>query len=111
MGLSATELAETPLGTEEAPEGKKLAGRSPTQIALERLRKDKVAVVCTVIVVLLIMAAILAPLISNLMNIYPTVASAPYQASDVLDFTTGLPLHGPPGHGFWGAHPLGLAPT
>ena len=26
------------------------------------------------------------------------------------DFNTGLPLQGPPNHGFWAAHPLGLAP-
>jgi len=28
----------------------------------------------------------------------------------VLDVETGLPLQGPPNHGFWPAHPLGLAP-
>ena len=55
MGISATELAEAPVGVEEAPEGKKLAGRSPTQIALSRLRHDKVAVVCGVIVLILVL--------------------------------------------------------
>ena len=29
----------------------------------------------------------------------------------MLDFNTGLPANGPPNHGFWAAHPLGLAPT
>ena len=111
MGLSATELAEGPVGTEEAPEGQKLAGRSPTQIAFERLRKDKTAIVCSIIVFLLVMAAILAPWICKALSIYPTTASAPYNASDVLDFETGLPLNGPPNFGFWAAHPLGLAPT
>ena len=111
MGLSATELAEGPVGTQEAPEGQKLAGRSPTQIAFERLRKDKTAIVCSIIVFLLVMAAILAPWICKALSIYPTTASAPYNASDVLDFETGLPLNGPPNGGFWAAHPLGLAPT
>jgi ABC-type dipeptide/oligopeptide/nickel transport system permease subunit len=111
MGLSATELAEGPVGTQEAPEGQKLAGRSPTQIAFERLRKDKTAIVCSIIVFLLVMAAILAPWICKALSIYPTTASAPYNASDVLDFETGLPLNGPPNFGFWAAHPLGLAPT
>ena len=49
MGISATELAEAPVGSDE-PQDKKLAGRSPTQIAFERLRKDKLAVVCLAIV-------------------------------------------------------------
>jgi ABC-type dipeptide/oligopeptide/nickel transport system permease subunit len=111
MGISATELAEAPVGSEEAPEGKKLAGRSPTQIALERLRKDKMAVICSIIVAVMVLAAILSPLITNLLNIYPTTKTVPYQASDVLAFDTGMPINGPPNHGFWAAHPLGLAPA
>ncbi|MGA8245378.1 MAG: ABC transporter permease [Nocardioides sp.] len=110
MGLSATELAEAPSGVEEAPEGQKLAGRSPMQIAFERIRKDKMAVVCTVILVLMILSAILAPWITKAMKIYPTTATVPYRASKVLVFETGLPKHGPPNHGYWSAHPLGLAP-
>ena len=113
MGISATELGEvqTQVGGDQEPEGKKLAGRSPTQIALERLRKDKVAVICSLICFLMVLAAVLAPVITNIMNIYPTAETIPYQPSDVLDFNTGLPLKGPPNHGFWSAHPLGLAPT
>jgi ABC-type dipeptide/oligopeptide/nickel transport system permease subunit len=110
MGISATELAEAPPEQIEAPEGKKLAGRSPTQIALERLRKDKLAVVCGTIVVLLVLAAIFAPLITKMLNIYPTAATIPYSPDKVLVFGTGLPKNGPPNHGFWSAHPLGLAP-
>jgi ABC-type dipeptide/oligopeptide/nickel transport system permease subunit len=110
MGISATELAEAPTGSQEAPEGQKLAGRSPTQIALERLRKDKLAVVCGVIVLLLILVAVFAPIITNLLNIYPTAATLPYSPDKVLSFQTGLPKNGPPNHGFWSAHPLGLAP-
>ena len=113
MGISATELGEvqTQVGGDQEPEGKKLAGRSPTQIALERLRKDKVAVICSLICFLMVLAAVLAPVITKIMNIYPTAETIPYQPSDVLDFNTGLPLQGPPNHGFWSAHPLGLAPT
>jgi ABC-type dipeptide/oligopeptide/nickel transport system permease subunit len=114
MGISATELAEAPTGSEEAPEGQKLAGRSPTQIAFERLRKDKMAVVCTAIVVIMILAAIFAPLITKILKIYPTTASLPYDPSTVLEFggnSSGLPIQGPPNHGFWAAHPLGLAPN
>jgi ABC-type dipeptide/oligopeptide/nickel transport system permease subunit len=109
MGISATELAETPV-EQLAPEGKKLAGRSPTQIALERLRKDKLAVVCGVIVAILVLAAIFAPWITKALNIYPTTETIPYSPDQVLSFSTGLPKKGPPNHGFWSAHPLGLAP-
>ena len=110
MGISATELAEAPVGAAEAPEGKKLAGRSPSQIALLRLRQDKLALACFVIVLFLVLAGIFAPVICNLLNIYPTAATIPYDPSQVLDFNTGLPLQGPPNHGFWAEHPLGLAP-
>jgi peptide/nickel transport system permease protein len=112
MGISATELGEVEVQTSpgQEPTDKKLAGRSPTQIALDRLRKDRVAVVCSVIVALMVLAAILAPVITHLMKIYPTAQTIPYQPSDVLDFNTGMPLKGPPDHGFWSAHPLGLAP-
>jgi len=88
MGISATELAEAPVGAAEAPEGKKLAGRSPTQIALQRLRQDKLAVVCFGIVVFLVLCGIFAPVICNLLNIYPTAATIPYDPSEVLDFST-----------------------
>lgn len=113
MGLSATELAtDAPVGGAEAPEGEKLAGRSPTQIALQRLRKDKVAVVCTVIVTLMILGAVLAPVISHILHIYPTTATIPYQPYNLLDFYGNqLPLKGPPNHGIWWAHPLGIAPA
>ena len=114
MGMSATELAEAPIGAAEAPEGQKLAGRSPTQIAFERLRKDKMAVICSIIVGLMVLAAAFAPWICKALNIYPTTQTLPYQASDVLEFGgnhNGMPINGPPNHGFWAAHPLGLAPT
>jgi peptide/nickel transport system permease protein len=78
---------------------------------MERLRKDKVAVICSLICFLMVLAAVLAPVICKIMDIYPTAETIPYQPSDVLDFNTGLPLQGPPNHGFWSAHPLGLAPT
>src|SRR5262245_10095614 len=112
MGISATELGEVEVqtGVEPEAEGKKLAGRSPTQIALSRLRHDKIAVTCTIIVGLMVLAAIFAPWICKAFNIYPTAATIPYDPSNVLDFETGLPLQGPPNHGFWAAHPLGLAP-
>jgi len=41
-------------------------GKSPTRIAMDRLRKDKVAIVCACIVVFFILIAICAPLLTKL---------------------------------------------
>jgi peptide/nickel transport system permease protein len=87
-----------------------VAGKSPTRIALERLRKDKIAVICGVVMTILVLLAIFAPVITNAMNIYWDITDpeAPVP-SEVLDFD-GYPLIGPPFHGFTWDHPLGLAP-
>ena len=89
---------------------KAVAGRSPTQIALERLRKDKVAVVCAAIVFVLVALALLAPVITGAMGIHWDVKDpdAP-SPSEVLEFD-GYPAIGPPFHPFTWDHPLGLAP-
>ena len=60
MGIPATEsVAEMPQGEETPrPRGKKdkdFHGRSPMQIALGRLRRDTVAVVCGLIVLVLVL--------------------------------------------------------
>lgn len=93
------------------PGQEEIAGKSPMRIALERLRKDKVAVVSGTVVALLILLALLAPVISNLWGIYPdgTHPDAP-RASEVLEFD-GFPAIGPPLYPFTWAHPLGLEPA
>ena len=74
MGIPATEsVAQMPL-EEEAPRprGKKdkdFHGRSPMQIALGRLRRDPVAVVCALIVLLLVVLGLLAPIINEALQI------------------------------------------
>lgn len=108
MGLSAATEGEIVQGTVEgnAP----VAGKSPTQIALGRLRKDKMAVACVVVIVILVLLAIFAPLICKAWGIYWDVTNpkAPDPAS-VLEYD-GYPAIGPPFHGFIWSHPLGLAP-
>jgi ABC-type dipeptide/oligopeptide/nickel transport system permease subunit len=87
-----------------------ITGRSPTRIAFDRLRKDKVAVVCSVIMLILVVLAILAPVITNALDIYYDITDpdAP-SPSEVLEFD-GYPAIGPPLHPFTWDHPLGLAP-
>jgi ABC-type dipeptide/oligopeptide/nickel transport system permease subunit len=83
-----------------------IAGKSPTQIALGRLRRDPIAVICFVLVVLFALVAIGAPLWCHLLG----VSTDTVQASERIDFTTGLPKIGPPNHGFDASHPFGVAP-
>ena len=87
--------------------GKQIVGKSPTKIAIERLRHDKVAVVCGSIVLLLVLAAVFAPVICSLWNISPDEAPNNGNISDYiyLDY----PTIGPPFYGFTWAHPLGLS--
>lgn len=95
----------------ELPEGSKareaIVGRSPLRIALDRLRKDKVAVVCACIVLIFTLIAIFAPLLAKLFGVSLEPGS-PAQQIDYLG--SGMPLKGPPYHGFDPEHPFGVAP-
>jgi ABC-type dipeptide/oligopeptide/nickel transport system permease subunit len=86
---------------------KKIVGKSPTRIALERLRQDKVAVVCAVIVGLLVLLGVFAPLICKLWGILPDDAPGHGHNSDYI--TNGYPNIGPPFYPFTIEHPLGIA--
>ena len=100
----------SPLVHDEALEttaaSKEIAGKSPTAIAFSRLRKDKVAFACTVVLLLLVLLALLAPLITKWFDIYWDISdpNAP-DVTDVLDFD-GYPKVGPPFHPFTWDHPL-----
>ncbi|WP_232676014.1 ABC transporter permease [Nocardioides sp. R-C-SC26] len=90
---------------------KALAGKSPTQIALARLAKDKIAIVCSVVLLLLVLLALFAPVITRAFDIYWDISDpAAPTPSQVLEYD-GFPAIGPPFHGFTWDHPLGLAPT
>lgn len=112
-GLSV-DAVDGPGGEEAAPEDpkapKELAGRSPTKIALGRLAHDKLAVVCGTILVILAVLAVLAPWITDWLNIYPDQKDpAAPTPSDMLE-GSGLPRIGPPTYPFTLDHPLGIEP-
>jgi ABC-type dipeptide/oligopeptide/nickel transport system permease subunit len=116
MSLTVKEEMGSPLEPAEPEESeverKAIAGRSPTQIAMERLRHDKLAVVCAAVILFLVLAAILAPVICHLMHINPQV-SGKYSLSvnktlDIYGFPKAK--YGFPYGGFTWAHPLGIAP-
>jgi peptide/nickel transport system permease protein len=78
-----------------------VAARSPLQLFWRRFRKDKVALVALGFIILLILAAIFAPLIRKLLDVpAPNVRS-----TDALD-VFGLPS-GPSGEHRMGVDPLG----
>jgi peptide/nickel transport system permease protein len=108
MTLPATDLAvhEEAVTPADEPARKAIAGRSPTRIALDRLRKDPIAVVCFVIVMIFVIIAVFADQISDLLGVSTDVV----RASDRVDLLTGMPLKGPPNHGFDPDHPFGVAP-
>ncbi|MEV0399490.1 ABC transporter permease [Actinoallomurus sp. NPDC050550] len=85
---------------------RKIEGRSLGQIALMRLRRDKLAITGGVVVVLLILMAILAPLLSSWFGHPPSQFH-----QDQIDPNLQRPLHGPWHSGISGKFPLGVEPT
>jgi ABC-type dipeptide/oligopeptide/nickel transport system permease subunit len=74
-------------------------GRSPSQIAFERLRADKVAVISFFVVIFFIVVAIFAPFLAGLSGQNPTHVDA-----DLID------LYGYPTIGFTSDHWFGVEP-
>jgi peptide/nickel transport system permease protein len=95
--------------TSESDAGKPIAGRSPTQIALQRLRSDKLAIFNLTVIALLVLCAVLAPVITTY---WPWGELTTQPDFNNIDLATGnLPSVGPPTYGFAIAHPLGITPS
>jgi peptide/nickel transport system permease protein len=94
----AIESAAPPTG-----ESTEIAGRSLTEIAWGRLRRDKVAICSIVFLAIILAIAILAPLIAKVVGVTPDGFN-----SDAIDNAGGLPL-GTAG-GISIHHPLGVEP-
>ena len=87
------------------PSSGEVAGRSPMRIAMDRLRSDKVAMVCAGIVLLYVLIAIFAPLLCRLFGV--ELRAGTPDDTDGFNF----PVIGPPNYGFTWAAPLGLEPN
>lgn len=85
---------------------KTITGKSPMRIAMGRLLRDKIAVICLAVVVLFGLIALFAGPICALFN----VSTDTVLPSQFLDFQTQMPLKGPPNNGFDPEHPFGIAP-
>jgi peptide/nickel transport system permease protein len=78
-----------------------IAGRSPWQLAWARLRRDRVAIACVIVIVLIALVAILAPVISLLVGHGPDT-----QYLNTGLTPEGLP-RGPSAHFLFGTDDLG----
>jgi peptide/nickel transport system permease protein len=103
--------------TDEAPVdpnskmAKEITGKSPIQIALGRLRRDKIAVTCAIIVLFFILVAVFADLIAKIFGVnLDTVTACEVLECNFASPGVGYPKTGPPFHSFDSSHPLGIAP-
>lgn len=105
------ELHQGPRGKRSRKDKKKgpqsIEGKSPMQIALGRLVRDKIAIVCGFIVLVFVLIAIFAGVIANFFGVsLESVLPARY----IDSFNGGLPKEGPPLNGYDPDHPFGIAP-
>ena len=107
MSLTPLEMAAPDVAQLPDPEQEKeIAGRSPIQIAVGRLRSDKIAMMCLAVFIFFFVVAIFAPLIARLFGV-EVRAGNPSTDTDIFNF----PVIGPPDHPFTWEAPLGLAPN
>jgi ABC-type dipeptide/oligopeptide/nickel transport system permease subunit len=101
--VSATDDAGNEYLKESEGVTKQVEGRSLTQIAWGRLRRDKVAMVSLGVIIFIFLAAVFAPLIVKVLGLDPFEPN-----TDLVSQDGGLPS-GPWGGISWD-HPLGIEP-
>jgi peptide/nickel transport system permease protein len=106
MGIQPTELSSQDIADEPTLVKQEIAGRSPMQIAMARLRNDKIAMICLFTVLLFVLIAIFAPVLTRLFGV-ELDGGNPSEDLDQFNF----PLVGPPDHGFTWEAPLGISPN
>jgi peptide/nickel transport system permease protein len=107
------EQLEAAIVEDEKPvsEDREIAGKSPLQIAFGRLLRDKIAMVSLAVVILFALIAIFAPLLAHLFHVnLDTQSTCEVTDCNAASYSYGLPLKGPPLHGFDPHHPFGIAP-
>jgi peptide/nickel transport system permease protein len=95
-----------PIEDPNSKKAKAITGKSPMRIAMGRLARDKIAMLCLAVVIFFILVAVFAGVICSIFDVSrDTVIS-----TERIDGLTGMPLTGPPLHGFDMNHPFGIAP-
>ncbi|MFC6285824.1 ABC transporter permease [Nocardioides sp. GCM10027113] len=100
---------EAPPPDPTSKKAKSITGKSPMRIALGRLAKDKIAVVCAIVVLFFVLVAVFAGVIAKVFGV-STDTVFPSQFLDTLGGGLPLPEYGPPNGGFTMEHPFGIAP-
>ena len=102
-------LTDEPQQDPNSQQAKEISGKSPMRIAMGRLARDKIAVVCAVIVLFFIICAVFAGPISSLFGVS---LETPLASERVDGLNNGLPKPemGPPNGSFTWDHPMGVAP-
>ena len=94
--IAADEVAEQKGGgNTDVPEQKAIEGRTPLQLAWARLRKDKVSMACLIVIVLLVLVAVFATQLTDMIGHPP---NEQYRGDEGLA-PNGLPVG--PGSFFW----------
>ncbi|TWD73311.1 peptide/nickel transport system permease protein [Kribbella amoyensis] len=96
----------------DTAEAKQIEGRSLGQIAWARLKKDKIAMISAIVILLIIAMAIFAPLIVKISGFPPDQPNfKDSNGKDLLDtFNGGIPAGGLWGSGMSSEHWLGIEP-
>lgn len=110
-GVQIAEATEGHPHSDDPKSDRSIEGKSPMRIALGRLARDKVAMVCAVIVLFFVLVAIFAPWINSVLGVSTDIV----RGCDVLECNAansgiGYPKTGPPFYGYDPEHPLGIAP-
>ena len=112
MSVPASELGSHTIDTDpglippDADAAAKVAGKSPTQLALARFRKDRLSMTSFVIVVLYTLLAIAAPFLVHWGVLDPYSI---HNSNKILDINLGSVPRGSFGGVSWD-HPLGIEP-
>ena len=86
-----------------------VVGRSPTQLAIRRFRRDKLSMVSLVVTVTYLLMASAAPLLVKIGFLDPYSQPPPAEASKILNVNLGSIPYGNWGGASW-SHPLGVVP-
>ncbi|HWD24516.1 MAG TPA: ABC transporter permease subunit, partial [Acidimicrobiales bacterium] len=102
FGRGAAKAAASTVGPIEGSiPGRAIEGRSPTQLAFERLRHDRVAIISVVVIGLIVVMAVIAPVVAHIIGHGP---NAQYRTTGLSP--AGIPV-GPNGTFLLGTDELG----
>jgi peptide/nickel transport system permease protein len=102
-------LTDEPELDPNSQKAKEISGKSPLRIALGRLSRDKIAMVCAFVVLFFVFCAVFAGPICALFGVS---LETPLASERVDGLNNGLPKpeYGPPNGSFTWDHPMGVAP-